>query len=87
MDKFIKSEFNWDGMYLTYGPDRKFIARFKYRRVPFTKAQFLKQLIRNHTPAEYFATYAAGTAPLEILRLKDQAWHDAVIQKWKAKVS
>ena len=41
MTKFNKSELNFDGMYLTYGVDRKFVARFKHRG-PFTKAKFIK---------------------------------------------
>lgn len=31
MTKFIKAEFNTSGEYLTYGQDRKFVARFKHR--------------------------------------------------------
>lgn len=73
MEKFIKSEFNYDGMYLTYGSDRKFVARFKHRG-PFTKAKFLKELIANHSPSTYFAALK-DSAPVAILRDANYTWY------------
>lgn len=67
MDKFIKENFNYDGMYLTYGPDRRFVARFKY--IKFC-ASFKSFLIKNFTTSEYFSAYDSGTSPLDILESK-----------------
>lgn len=68
MMKFEKDSFNWDGMYLTYGTDRKFVARFKYRggdRVAFTNF-----LIKNFTVEEYFTQYEETHSPLKVLEAK-----------------
>ena len=73
MTKFVKALINKDGEYVTYGADRKFIARFKHRG-PFTKAKFLKELIANHTVEGYFAERDAGKAPLAILRDANEDW-------------
>ena len=67
MNKFIKENFNYDGMYLTYGSDRKFVARFKY--VKFAGA-FKSFLIKNFNVDEYFDAYASGQSPLDILEAK-----------------
>lgn len=67
MTKFTKDLFNYDGMYLTYGSDRKFVARFKY--VKFAGA-FKSFLIKNFGTEEYFDAYANGTSPLDILEAK-----------------
>lgn len=77
-----KALFNYDGMYLSYGPDRQFVARFKYKGAPVTKAIFVKQLIKTTTPDEYFTELKNGKAPLKILIDRDPVWHDAVIEKW-----
>jgi hypothetical protein len=79
MTKFIKSEFNFDGMYLTYGPDRKFVARFKHRG-PFTKAKFLKELIANHTVEGYFEALK-NSAPIAILRDANYEWYRNTMNK------
>lgn len=80
MTKFIKSEFNFDGMYLTYGADRKFVARFKHRG-PFTKAKFLKELIANHTVEGYFAALK-DNAPVAILRDANYTWYRNTMNKY-----
>lgn len=80
MTKFDKTSFNYFGGYLTYGPDRKFVARFKHRG-PFTKAVFLKELIKNHTVESYFDQLKTK-APLAILTDANQAWWDATIEKY-----
>ena len=67
MNKFIKENFNYDGMYLTYGTERKFVARFKY--VKFAGA-FKSFLIKNFDVDEYFDAYADGQSPLDILESK-----------------
>lgn len=71
MTKFLKSEFNYSGGYLTYGPDRKFVARFKYNKRD--KAGFVSFLIKNFTTEEYFAATAAGTieaSPAKVMEAK-----------------
>jgi hypothetical protein len=67
MDKFIKENFNYDGMYLTYGTSRKFVARFKYIKYC---ASFKSFLIKNFSVSEYFDAYDSGTSPLDILESK-----------------
>ena len=83
MAKFIKSEFNFDGMYLTYGADRKFVARFKHRG-PFTKAKFLKELIANHTVEGYFAELK-DKAPLAILRDANEDWYYGILEAFSGR--
>ena len=74
MNKFTKDNLKKEGQYLLFGPDRKFVARFKYRG-PFTMSKFRKELMANHTPEEYFAQYNTGKAPLEILKEKNPVWY------------
>ena len=73
---FEKGLFDRNGQWLYYNHngERKFVARFKHRG-PFTPAKFQKQLMKNHTPAEYFAKLENGDAPLAILRDADEAWY------------
>ena len=66
MSKFDKNSFNFDGMYLTYGSDRKFVARFKRGGM----SHFRSFLIKNFTVEEYFAKCEAKIAPLTILEEK-----------------
>jgi len=73
MTAFVKKDFNFDGLFLTYGVDRKFVARFKHRG-PVTKAKFLKELIANHSVQSYFAELDAGKAPIAILRDANKDW-------------
>lgn len=68
MTKFVKEAFNFDGMYLTYGDDRKFVARFKYARDG--KGSFVTFLIKNFTVEEYFDARAENKSPLDILESK-----------------
>lgn len=73
MTRFAKNDFTYHGGYLTYGTDRKFVARFKHSG-PYTKAKFLKELIKNHSVESYFAALEAGKAPLQILRDANEIW-------------
>ena len=68
MTKFINKEFNYDGMYLTYGADRRFVARFKYGGM----VAFKKFLRENFTVEEYFDLLEgrASCAPVQILETK-----------------
>jgi len=66
MTKFSKELFNSDSMYVFYGTERKFVARFKRGG----KADFLKFLIKNFSVEEYFALMNAKIGPLDILATK-----------------
>ena len=80
-EKFTKATLKKDSIYLLFGEDRKFVARFKYRG-PVTMAKFIKELIANHTPEKYFAAMAAGKAPLDILRDHNPAWYDKMLRQY-----
>ena len=80
--QFTKTNLVKSGMYLLYGNDRQFVARFKYSG-PVTMAQFKKELIKNHTPEEYFqAMNENRQAPLEILKAKNPSWYEGLKTKW-----
>lgn len=69
------SLFNYNGGYLSYGqyysPSEKFVARFKYAAQKRRKNSFIKFLVNNFTPLEYFtATGIQGKAPLTALMEK-----------------
>ena len=67
MTKFINKEFNYDGMYLTYGTDRRFVARFKNGGMVAVK-RFLRE---NFTVDEYFDLLEnEGLPPLKVLETK-----------------
>lgn len=68
MSKFVKAEFHNDGPYLTYGADRKFMARFKYTLRD--RAGFVAFLVKHMTVEEYFAARNAGQSPLDILEAR-----------------
>lgn len=82
---FTKFNLIKSGMYLFYGNERQFVARFKHNG-PFTMAKFKKELIKNHTPEDYFfALIGDNKTPLEILRNKNPAWYEATKAAWMAK--
>lgn len=84
MTKFDKSKFSYHGGYLMYGD--RFVARFKYAG-PFTKAVFLKQLLKNHTVEEYFHKLEIDhVAPLRVLEQADPKWYESELAKYKAKI-
>jgi hypothetical protein len=64
-NRFDKNLFDYHGGYLTYGQDRRFVARFKYRG-PVTRAKFMAALVKHYDPDSYFLRLK-GTAPLQIL--------------------
>jgi len=82
MNKFTKDNLKREGQYLLFGPDRKFVARFKHGG-PFTMAKFRKELMANHTPESYFREYDNGVAPLNILRDANPAWYNRIITAFK----
>lgn len=63
--KFQREAFDYHGGYLTYGADRKFVARFKYRG-PVKKSDFVRLLSKYYTVEDYFARLK-DRAPLQIL--------------------
>ena len=82
INKFTKDNLIKDGQYLLFGPDRKFVARFKHGG-PFTMAKFRKELIASHTPESYFAEYDRGVAPLTILKDANPAWYNGIMTALK----
>ena len=84
MTAFAKKNFKFDGMYLTYGEERKFVARFKHKG-PITKAKFLKKLISDFSVEEYFAELEGGKAPLAILRDRDVNWFYAILEEFSGR--
>jgi hypothetical protein len=75
--KFNKEQFNFDGMYLTYGAERRFVARFKRRSA---KESFQAFLIKNFTVEEYFARIDAKESPLKIV--EDKGYILPHIKRW-----
>jgi hypothetical protein len=75
--QFVKEQFNFDGMYLTYGPERRFVARFKRRS---DKGSFQAFLIKNFTVEEYFDRIEAKESPLMIV--EDKGYILPHIKRW-----
>ena len=82
MNTFTKDNLRREGQYLLFGPDRKFVARFKHGG-PFTMTKFRKELIASHTPESYFAEYDRGVAPLNILRDHNPSWYNNIMTAFK----
>jgi len=55
-------------VFYNHNGERKFVARFKYGTGG--KADFLRFLVKNFTPAEYFGKIAQGLPPLKVLEEK-----------------
>ena len=64
--KFDRSMFHYHGGYLTYGPERKFVARFKHRG-PVGKADFVRLLCKYYTVESYLDRVNGYRAPMQIL--------------------
>jgi hypothetical protein len=76
--KFDRSQFNYHGGYLTYGSDRKFVARFKHRG-PVTKSDYVRLLCKYYTVEDYFNR--GDRAPLQILMDDGYVTFDMVNKK------
>lgn len=63
---FNKRDLYWDGMYLTWGVNRKFVARFKRAS---DKAGFVSFLVKRFEVQEYFKALETS-APLTVLESK-----------------
>jgi len=68
MTQFSKENLNDSNGWLSYGPERKFVANFSKRGGG--KAEFVKFLIKYFTVEEYFEMYNAGKPPLAIVQEK-----------------
>ena len=66
MTQFANKDFSYDGTYLTYGKNRRFVARFKNGGM----VAFKKFLRDNFTVEEYFDLLDSGMAPLKVLQTK-----------------
>jgi len=83
--RFDKNLFTTFSGYLYYpynGKQNAFVARFKHSKSPFTKANFLKELIANHTVESYFQALEQRKAPLEILRDKNEDWYYDILEAY-----
>ena len=82
---FTQAELHKDGIYLTYGPNRQFVARFKHSG-PVNMAKFKKELVASHKVEDYFFDLnISRKSPLEILRDKNPTWYENIKQAWLAK--
>jgi hypothetical protein len=74
MTKFVQDDFDMgygDERWVMFGPNRRFVARFKYMRPGTNARHFVKFLIANFTVEEYFEMLEVKRmAPAEILRTK-----------------
>lgn len=68
MTNFIKANFDNSFGYVTYGRDRRFVARFKHARDG--AATFITFLVKNFTVEEYFSRLDADETPLKIAQSK-----------------
>ena len=70
-------------------PKELFIARFKYKG-PFTKAKFIKELIKSFTVEEYVEARkkeGLDSAPLKILENNNPEWAEKIMLDWLKKMS
>ena len=67
MTQFVNKDFRYDGLFLTYGKDRRFVARFKNGGM----VAFKKFLRENFTVEEYFDLLVnENLPPLKVLETK-----------------
>ena len=84
---WIKSNFRFNSfsreLYYRLNGEEKFVARFKYRRSPFSLTVFKKELIKNHKPAEYFSAIESR-GPLDVLADANPDWYEKILgMPWK----
>jgi hypothetical protein len=86
MTAFTKENIIDNGEYVFYkeAKPENFIARFKHRG-PFTKAKFLRELMKNHTVEGYFDEMKAGKAPLKILQDANEDWYYNILEKFSGR--
>jgi hypothetical protein len=66
MTKFQKAEFHFHGGYLTYGPERRFVARFKH--VKGGHRDWINFMCKHVRVETYFAAMDRGESPLAIMQ-------------------
>ena len=89
---FTKETLHKSGQFLFLDSElhkSEFIARFKHKG-PVTLAQFIKELIKNHTVEAYLGLlnhpdYSQRKAPLEILKEKNPSWYEGIKVQWMSK--
>lgn len=81
MTNFVKKDFDTSGEYVFYGEDRKFVARFKYKNGPLTKAKLIKALCKFYSVEEYFERLQ-NEAPFKILMNDNYVEFDATNKKF-----
>ena len=83
--KFTLADLHKEGIYLTHGPKRQFVARFKHGG-PVTMSKFRKELVASHSVEDYFFDLnIAMKAPLEILKEKNPKWYEGLKDQWMQK--
>ena len=83
MTKFEKTKFVTSGDYVHY--DGKFVARFKHKGGPITKAKSLAELIKNHTVESYFTEMSNNKAPVAILRDGNEDWFYGLLESFSGR--
>jgi hypothetical protein len=78
MTQFSNENLNDSNGWLSYGPERKFVANFSKRGGG--KATFIKFLIKNFTVEEYFEMLETNKSPLGIAQTKGYVLPH--IKKW-----
>lgn len=78
MTAFVKDQFHWDGMYLTYGPDRRFVARFKHRTSD--RHTWITFMLKHFTVEEWFAAREWQVTPLKLM--ESRGYLLPHIRKW-----
>lgn len=73
MTAFNKADFDMGHggeRWVMYGPERRFVARFKYMRPGANANHFVKFLIKNFTVEEFFGLIDTGMTPAKVLETK-----------------
>ena len=84
---WIKRNFRFDSfsreLFYRLNGEEKFVARFKYRRSPFSVSVFKKELIKNHEPSKYFSAIK-NQGPLDVLADANPDWAEEILGlPWK----
>ena len=84
---WIKNNFRFDSfsreLFYRFNGEEKFVARFKYRRSPFSVSVFKKELIKNHEPSKYFSAIE-NQGPLDVLADANPDWAEEILGlPWK----
>lgn len=86
MTAFNKADFDMghgSERWVMYGPERRFVARFKYARPGANANHFVKFLIKNFTVEEFFGLIDTGMTPAKVLETKGYVSLNT-LAAWKA---